>query len=354
MKLIRTLGVKAKLLNCRRGVRIAANELDVTYPRQSEQKSVRIKDISPTGVYLLSSDRWVLGTIVPITLKKWSLHQTSQSSLRLRAKAVRQGEDGVGLTFLYKNTDSAALRNLVGEAAGFHAQRDPLSMLRFTKALAFLSRICPSQESESMKVIRGELAYESGERALGILVAADELVERRELETRPDVSPAVINRILEECTRTGEECVRPAWAGLLASTAARGSNDQKTLYFVGLLAKLDSVQLRILTFACARSIYMWNDSDKIVPKPFVCKAEEMRKITRLSDLNHIERALDHLYELGLLEQTVKDDPFSSIREANLTPTQTGLSFYSECNGWPEQTQASKIPNQMKPVYAMAG
>ena len=58
-----------------------------------------VRDISATGMYVFTSERWYLGTLVRITLTD-QREPTIERSMTLNAKAVRWGNDGVGLQFV--------------------------------------------------------------------------------------------------------------------------------------------------------------------------------------------------------------------------------------------------------------
>ncbi len=347
MKLIRTLGVGVRLLTCRKGTRIPADDMDVNYLSESKQKSVRVKNISPTGVYILTDDRWRVGETVSFTLKKWTLIDTTvQPVVYLRGKAVRSGHDGVGFAFQYDHIDTASWLNLVGQAEPLIAHRDALHMLRVTKALAFLCRVCPARESENLRFLLDELVYESGDRALDILTNAEELVSRRQLATRADVSPDVIYRILLDGSKNDMAWMRRFWSGLLAAASLQGTNDEKSEEYTELLSKLDTVQIHILTASCTKSGYTRMKSGEIVPNGLAFSADQMRWITGVSDLNHIERCLDRLHQLGLIEQTIKYDPFAPFDVANLTPTLAGLNLYAKCKGQLQSENTSESADQM--------
>jgi hypothetical protein len=60
-----------------------------------------IRDISATGLYVVTSERWYPGTVVRMTLTKPDLGQApSERSITVHAKSVRWGNDGVGLEFV--------------------------------------------------------------------------------------------------------------------------------------------------------------------------------------------------------------------------------------------------------------
>lgn len=56
-----------------------------------------IREISLTGMYLLTEERWYLGTVVTMRLQQT---ESAENSIAVHAKAVRWGTDGVGMSFL--------------------------------------------------------------------------------------------------------------------------------------------------------------------------------------------------------------------------------------------------------------
>jgi hypothetical protein len=59
-----------------------------------------VKDISLTGLYMLTQDRWYPGTIIQLTLQETDKTiAPSDRWIIVHAKVVRQGPDGVGLLF---------------------------------------------------------------------------------------------------------------------------------------------------------------------------------------------------------------------------------------------------------------
>jgi hypothetical protein len=59
----------------------------------------QVRNISPTGLYVLTDERWYIGTVIRITLT--DQHEpTIERSITLNAKVVRWGNDGAGLQFI--------------------------------------------------------------------------------------------------------------------------------------------------------------------------------------------------------------------------------------------------------------
>ncbi len=68
-----------------------------------------IRDISSTGLYIITEERWYPGTLVLMTLTRNGAEEVSdERSIVIQSRAVRWGSDGVGLKFVVP--DSGALR----------------------------------------------------------------------------------------------------------------------------------------------------------------------------------------------------------------------------------------------------
>jgi hypothetical protein len=61
-----------------------------------------IQDISATGMYVVTDERWYPGTVVRMTLTD-SKEPTVERSITVNAQAVRWGNDGVGLKFVFQD-----------------------------------------------------------------------------------------------------------------------------------------------------------------------------------------------------------------------------------------------------------
>ena len=80
----------------------------IAYPgvvRSSNEFSVG--DISLTGFYMSTDERWILGTEFPITLERTDEVGAGQT-LTLRCTVVRSGKDGVAFTFLQPATKGSS------------------------------------------------------------------------------------------------------------------------------------------------------------------------------------------------------------------------------------------------------
>jgi hypothetical protein len=61
-----------------------------------------VRDISSTGLFMLTNERWYPGTVVRMTLTD-RREPTAERSITLNARVIRWGNDGVGLRFVLQN-----------------------------------------------------------------------------------------------------------------------------------------------------------------------------------------------------------------------------------------------------------
>ena len=60
-----------------------------------------MKDISATGLYVVTEERWYPGTLILMTLQNTHAgEEIAERSISVLSRAVRWGNDGVGLQFV--------------------------------------------------------------------------------------------------------------------------------------------------------------------------------------------------------------------------------------------------------------
>jgi hypothetical protein len=71
-------------------------------------KAHSIKDISSTGLYVVTEERWYPGTLILMTLQtSEEVEYNSENAISVHSRAVRWGNDGVGLQFIPQDTPAA-------------------------------------------------------------------------------------------------------------------------------------------------------------------------------------------------------------------------------------------------------
>jgi hypothetical protein len=71
-------------------------------------KAHSVRDISSTGLFVVTEERWYPGTLVLMTLQETDGREDSaERSISVHSRAVRWGNDGVGLQFIPKDAPEA-------------------------------------------------------------------------------------------------------------------------------------------------------------------------------------------------------------------------------------------------------
>jgi hypothetical protein len=85
----------------RKAPRDPAPGLAAYYWNGAPPKPHNIRDISSTGLYLVTEERWYPGTLVLMTLQRTDCgDESSERTISVHSRAVRWGADGVGLQFV--------------------------------------------------------------------------------------------------------------------------------------------------------------------------------------------------------------------------------------------------------------
>ena len=88
----------------RKSPRIDAPGLAAYYWTGAAPQARDIKDISTTGLYVVTEERWYPGTLVLMTLQRTEIGEAKlERSISVHSRAVRWGNDGVGLQFILKS-----------------------------------------------------------------------------------------------------------------------------------------------------------------------------------------------------------------------------------------------------------
>jgi uncharacterized membrane protein (UPF0127 family) len=85
----------------RRAPRLPGNGLAAYYWNGATPTAHGIRDISPTGLYVVTEERWYPGTLVLMTIQRTDVgEEVAERSIAVHSRAVRWGPDGVGLQFV--------------------------------------------------------------------------------------------------------------------------------------------------------------------------------------------------------------------------------------------------------------
>lgn len=302
----------------------------------SVPKLDRVRNISSTGVYLQTPDRWDMGEIITLTLQREGPPRMGfDHCVRLKTQAVRWGDDGVGLAFnLLDQKDLRLWDSPLKTDTSYTQPEDLLREFRVASALAFIRRVAPSSSKEVRRLLREGLSNYRVESAVNIVLKAESLSASRPDTDALRVHPQLVMRVLEGGSWAEDEWVRLMWAGLLASSLTQDDSDDSNLQLANSLGQLTTVHFRILTAACTRASQLATGFGWTYAKQTGCTMEEIMKVTGARDKLRVEREMDHLTELGLLERREIAPSFMVDKEPNVVPTALGMKLWASCEGTP--------------------
>jgi hypothetical protein len=309
-------------------------EFFVYFPDGDAPKSAAIKNISSTGVYLLTDERWLPGTHVHLTLqRKGPFEKDARHRVTLKSRVVRWGDDGVGLAFtLPADINFNLWQAVLQYAADQTPAEDILPPFRMAQTLEFLCRICPNDTQEIIHLVRTGLGNIRVVNAVQIALNADAMLASDPNGYRMHANSQMVLRIIADGSWADEDWIQQLWAGLLATSCAFAEKDELDPDLANRFSQLAPIHIRIFKAACIKAEKIDSDDWQVVSKPLTLHVKEIQEISGVQSLAKIERDVFHLADLGLLEESVRSRSLMLPEEINVTPSKLGLRLYALCNG----------------------
>lgn len=316
------------------------------YWSNSTLKEDAVKNVSATGVYIITNERWAPGTIVSLTLQRQGeLERHKGRRITTRARAVRTGDDGVGLAFIVPTEhDERTWDGLVETLVEQAKLNDMAGLVRMAEALKFLGQLCPGSAAPIAELVRGRLSSPRLASAVDIALKAQDFLSAQSGNGELSGNPHLTVRILEVGSSAEESWLRDCWAGLLVTSCSADGKDGSNREFVDMFSELTNIPLRILTVVCKAARFHAGPGSAI--GSVTCSIDEMVTITGVRELQ-IERDLDKLASMGLVEVASRHSIVQPEGTISVTPTQLALQLFARCNG------IRQVPEEIVPVEAPA-
>jgi hypothetical protein len=307
-------------------------------PRNSRASSAAsIKNLSSTGVYLLTEERWPLGELISLTLQgQGSPENCSELQIPVQTRVSRHGKDGIGLSFvLPPGLDAKLWGVLVRNAGVLTDTKSILSTFRMFQTILFLNRLCRGAADESiLLLLGGELDELRTEGALDIVLRAEKLLVSEPDANRMRVFPPLAANILKNGAWAIDDVTKQLWAGLLAASCSVEGTDESGGALVDLLIHLTPVQSRILVAACSKVMEFMSEHEglPLARIMLTLTPEEMFRITGMNDISRIAIEIAYLFHAELIEKNFDFTSYIPTESFDLTPTRLGLDLYMRCKG----------------------
>jgi hypothetical protein len=300
----------------------------------SEPQKHEIGNISSTGIYLLTKERWEPGSTLSLTLQRSGpFEQIAERRVDIEAGAVRWGNDGVGLSFVWPDGMDLRLWETPLKTGLIESESDyVVREMRTARALALFRRICPAVTDQVKRLLNTELSNVRVANSVEIALKAEKLLAHEPNADKMFAHPDVILRILESGSWIDVDWMQQLWAGLLATSCTVEGQDDSNLVYIDLLSLLAPIHARILSVACAKAMSVMATSDAPTPHLIASSAEEMARLTGSTNLMKVHRSIAELSDLGLLEKSTRASLHSLSTATRTRPTHLGLEMYVRCSG----------------------
>lgn len=304
------------------------------YSDGTTRRSCSIKDISSTGVFLYTEERWLPGTHVHLTLQRQGpFEEDPKRRVSFKSRVVRWGVDGVGLSFaLPVDIDFDLWQAVIKNAAGRRQSIDIVPPFQMAKALEFLFRLCPGATEDLKRLVYKDLGNMRVANAVQIALRAESILSAEPNGYRMHANLQTVLRIMEDGSWADEDWIQKAWSGLLAMSCGVDEKDQLDPDLADRFSQLAPVHIKIFEAACKRAEKFETDSWEVDAKPLAFSIAEIQQISDVQSLAKIERDVFHLANLGLIEQGARSRSMQPMDEINVTPSRLGLRLYALCSG----------------------
>jgi hypothetical protein len=338
-----SLGVLVKrFLNCedplpeRRSIIRLLSQGLVAYTDGDHTKLHEVRDVSPTGLYLRTEQRWKPGSVVSLVLKRRDAAEDDhEKRVCVGTRVVRSDEGGVGMLWLWPEGVEFEPWKRVHTKRSDETDADYfLRELRLTRALGFLRQICPALLEEMKMALHKRLSNKRIANAVEIALKGLEMLGPGGRAVNKQAHPDMVRRKVESGSWTDDDWIRQWWAGLLVSSCSADAPDTSNSVYIDLLAKLMPAHLRVLAFACRKGTELIEAGTPAATLEVYCTSEELIEAVASPSLSRIQQTMGQLSSLGLLAESNKPSyvAVTDKVKTRVTPTALGLKMYARCHG----------------------
>lgn len=194
---------------------------------------------------------------------------------------------------------------------------------------AVLGRVCLPAAEELGLHLRDKVGQWRSANLQATLAKAAPQLEAAANDGR-SAAPRLVVRALESASWADTADVQELWAGLLASSCSHEEGDESNWIFICILEQLTSLQVSILKHACEASAKVSMTNGLFRARSLLKTLDDLGELTRYRDVYRLDRELDHLRELGLIETGFQG--FSHELVAEIQPTALALYLYVRAQG----------------------
>jgi len=293
-----------------------------------------VKNISTTGIYLLTEKRLSTGEQVTLILQEEGEREdNAELQFSVHARVARQGEDGIGLSFVLPpglNVDLWGV--LVRSIVVLTDPEQVADMFHTLRTILFLCGICQAGAEEPILLLGKELHPDRTASLLKIALEAERLLTAQPGAERMRAHPRLVANILREGSWATDELTLQFWTGLLVSSCSVDEPDESNQIFADLLVHFTPTEARIFNLACERALGLVPGHDVSASDSVMLSPKDVIEVTGVHDLSRAATDLAYLFNLGLIRNVFDFSSYLEIESFDVTPSSLGLKLYQHCHG----------------------
>ncbi|MGB6489022.1 MAG: PilZ domain-containing protein [Steroidobacteraceae bacterium] len=317
-----------------RAERRTASGLAASYGLDPASTHAGIKNISASGIYLVTEKRLRTGELITLKLEEGGQPEnSSELQISLHARVARQGEDGIGLSFvLPPGLDTNLWEVLVRNIVALTDQDQIAHMFRTLRTVLFLCRICQSGAEDAIILLGGQLDSGHTETVVKIALGAEKQLASEPDADRMRAHPKLVASILKEGSWSLDEAAMQLWMGLLVSSCTVDEPDDSNQMFVNLLIHMTPNQAKIFIRGCERALASEPGGENSSSASIVLNSKEIVALTGQHDLSRNAADVANLFYLGMLQKLFDFTSYRDIENFDITPSSLGIELFKHCHG----------------------
>lgn len=199
---------------------------------------------------------------------------------------------------------------------------------------AFLGKVCLPAAEELGLALRDRVSSWRAKNACQIFATANDLYIANRMPPGI-VSPRLIYQAIEQGSWIDDELIQSMWAGLLCSAVTQDGSDENLL-FLNLLSQLSGLQVRVLGASVIQAKKYKGLHDLVAAQRLTLTLEQIQELANSTDIQRIDRELDHLREIGLIGIVGAWNSGGGIDArtgiVDITPTPLAVHLYVRAQG----------------------
>jgi hypothetical protein len=247
------------------------------------------------------------------------------------------GGSGAGVALTPGEPAPAASRHGVvamdlpeGAALAYVAARPTLEVTKAAIAgvEVFLSKVCKPAATEFGQFLKDKVHCWRSANMVATMKNSESKMATAAVPEGHHAHPRIVHQIVEESSWTDDATVQDLWAGLLVSSCTEDGEDDSNLIFVNLLGELTKMQARIVKYTCETARRHISPNGLVMADGVRLTSDELKEIARENDIHRLDRELDHLRSLDLIDGGFHPQVPGLV----LRPTVLCLTMYVRCQG----------------------